>query len=457
MDRSQHLTGSQLQSQYISRKTLAIKRGDSETLTREDVQYDLLYYIFTDPTLAFTDETPGKPPTKVNFCDLYVNALYNSTKCSKIMRDKMTDTPAFAIEFAKISLLTNVGRINTTMAFFPEMKTALRSYHPVPSLQKTDGNVQDAPRIKNCLKAALLPGEQKSPPPSTPADIISRVRAGTVPPTSIVNLLFVLTNYSTSLAPIHFDPPVEFVDIFLPINISSVARAKAFLWMVFHYHESPDLPNPFSDDYARSHPGKVPWLLRLSPEEQRRENVDPPEEIEWGKKMAGQRSMFLQDLVSGNNPERRQKEPVASSSTQVEDTSTRARRPRHYYTHESQKHATFHHYIPTEKVKAKQSENPPPAPVVTTNTNSHVGGRVRGREREHERPQEREREPPAPAPRSRSMFQQAWQRVQTMDPLVDSDEEGLDEHARAEYQGRLRVLHSIWPQGPASQHGHLLR
>ena len=54
------------------------------------------------------------------------------------------------------------------------MKTALRSYHPVPSLQKTDGNVQDAPRIKNCLKAAFLPGEQKSAPPSTPADILAR-------------------------------------------------------------------------------------------------------------------------------------------------------------------------------------------------------------------------------------------------------------------------------------------
>lgn len=86
----------------------------------------------------------------------------------------MLETPAFAVEFAKISLLTNVGRINTTMAFFPEMKTALRSYHPVPSLQKTDGNVQDAPRIKNCLKAAFLSGEQKSAPPSTPADILAR-------------------------------------------------------------------------------------------------------------------------------------------------------------------------------------------------------------------------------------------------------------------------------------------
>jgi len=106
----------------------------------------------------------------------------------------MIETPAFAVELAKISLLTNVGRINTTMAcrssadppllnylvvltrvpVFPEMKTALRTYHPVPSLQKTDGNAQDAPRIKNCLKAALLPSELKSVSPSTPEEILEK-------------------------------------------------------------------------------------------------------------------------------------------------------------------------------------------------------------------------------------------------------------------------------------------
>lgn len=94
------------------------------------------------------------------------------------------------------------------------MKTALRSYHPVPSLQKTDGNLQDAPRIKNCLKAALLPFEFKTPPPSSPAEILEkavscalttgtkkktlanrmRQRAGHIPPTSVVNLIFVLSN-----------------------------------------------------------------------------------------------------------------------------------------------------------------------------------------------------------------------------------------------------------------------
>jgi Ino eighty subunit 1 len=54
------------------------------------------------------------------------------------------------------------------------MKTALRTYHPVPSLQKSDGNAQDAPRIKNCLKAALLSSELKGVAPSTPEEILEK-------------------------------------------------------------------------------------------------------------------------------------------------------------------------------------------------------------------------------------------------------------------------------------------
>ena len=113
-------------TQYVARKAQPIKRVDSEPLWRKDIQYDFLYYIFSDRTRAFVDyQAPDRPV--VNFCDLYVNALYNSPKCSKVLKDKMVETPAFAIEFAKISLLTNVGRINTTMAcpslFFPFFST----------------------------------------------------------------------------------------------------------------------------------------------------------------------------------------------------------------------------------------------------------------------------------------------------------------------------------------------
>ncbi|KAI0274776.1 hypothetical protein BC834DRAFT_849522 [Gloeopeniophorella convolvens] len=435
------------QPQYVSRKTLAIKRGDSEILTRNDVQYAFLHHVFNDNTLAFTDETPGKPPKKVNFCDLYVHALYNSAKCSKVMRDKMQDTPAFAIEFAKISLLTNVGRINTTMAFFPEMKTALRSYHPVPSLQKTDGNVQDAPRIKNCLKAAFLPGEQKSTPPSTPTDILARAKAGHVPPTSVVNLIFVLVNYSSSLMSTHFEPDVEFVDLFLPINISSAARARAFLWMIFHYHEGPNQANPFADEHARRNPGKVPWLLRLSKEEQAQENVDPPEELEWGRKMAQARSRFLQELVAGGELDKAARTLSNSSShgrsishADADPSSSRRPRTQQHYAPDGNR-TTFHHYVPSDAGKIKSTQPIPLAggefrravPAIVTMP-PVVDATMRTRESWFDHREDY------------SLLHQAWHRVQSMqntDPLADSDDEGLDDRARVDYQRRLHVLDLI--------------
>lgn len=54
------------------------------------------------------------------------------------------------------------------------MKTTIRSYHPVPALQRTSGNLQDAPRIKHMLKAVALEGETNSPP-HLPAEILSRL------------------------------------------------------------------------------------------------------------------------------------------------------------------------------------------------------------------------------------------------------------------------------------------
>jgi Ino eighty subunit 1 len=99
----------------------------------------------------------------------------------------MQESPQFRLDFGMLAFLTNAGRINTTMAcqslyntlrnllidrriVFPEMRTALRTYHAIPSLQKTDGNLQDAPRIKNALKAAVTDAESVS----TPHDVVSR-------------------------------------------------------------------------------------------------------------------------------------------------------------------------------------------------------------------------------------------------------------------------------------------
>ena len=68
---------------------------------------------------------------------------------------------SFAINFAKLALLINVGRMNTTLAFYPEMKTALRTFHPIPCMMKdeTSARFQDSPRMKSQLKGCAIPQE----------------------------------------------------------------------------------------------------------------------------------------------------------------------------------------------------------------------------------------------------------------------------------------------------------
>jgi hypothetical protein len=105
-------------SSFARRKAFAIKHQEAEPLIRRDLQYDFLYHIFaaqervfTDPTLSSSKEADGT----VTFRDLYVHALMSSPRCSKALREKMQETPEFATDFAKMSLLANVGRVNTTM------------------------------------------------------------------------------------------------------------------------------------------------------------------------------------------------------------------------------------------------------------------------------------------------------------------------------------------------------
>lgn len=105
--------------QYVHHKILPIRHVDGDPLTRDDIQYDLLHFIFSNPQAVFTDPAcaPPEPPgPKLTFGELYINAILTSPKCTKVSRDKMIETPSFATEFGKMCLLVNIGRINTTLA-----------------------------------------------------------------------------------------------------------------------------------------------------------------------------------------------------------------------------------------------------------------------------------------------------------------------------------------------------
>lgn len=111
----------------------------------------------------------------------------------------------------------------------------------------------------------------------------------------------------------------------MPINIPSNRRARAFLWLVYHYLEDPTsspvggpTTNPFADDYSGANPGKVPLLPRLSPQEMQtlRENIDTREEVGWGEKMCALRTAFLQQLVKTTEDEKRARGDFASSQSE---------------------------------------------------------------------------------------------------------------------------------------------
>lgn len=97
------------------------------------------------------------------------------------------------------------------------------------------------------------------------------------------------------------------MDLFLPHPLSSGSRAKAFLWLVFHYYQGPQAPNPFADEYAQNNPGKMPKIQRLTEEEMKTENVDLGEEVEWAKRKSAQRSVILRDLIETEELEKKAK------------------------------------------------------------------------------------------------------------------------------------------------------
>lgn len=75
----------------------------------------------------------------------------------------MAGSPILMIAFVKI-------------AVYPEMKTILRTYHSIPSMQLDDysnKNLQDAPRMKAQLKGCHLPSDIDNQPDSL-AELIRR-------------------------------------------------------------------------------------------------------------------------------------------------------------------------------------------------------------------------------------------------------------------------------------------
>ena len=100
-----------------------IKPKDGDPLTREDLQMTLLTLLFQDTEFRFTppaypDALKALFPTDRtwSFAELYLDCLANSSKANKNLKDKMGESTSYAVSFAQLCFLINIGRMNTTLA-----------------------------------------------------------------------------------------------------------------------------------------------------------------------------------------------------------------------------------------------------------------------------------------------------------------------------------------------------
>jgi Ino eighty subunit 1 len=182
---------------------------------------------------------------------------------------------------------------------FPEMRAQLRTYHAIPSLQAHQDShaykqLQDAPRLKSILKGGA---EDRNEPNS-----LDKIKNEDVPRTNPVNLIFVMCNTAQKIAELHFPRQAEFHDLIMKTQFSSPSRANAFLWLMWFYLESDFTEegcdeNPFGRgvDYGLDVANQgVPRLEEMTEEEQSKENVDTPEETEFGRLKQKTRAKILE-------------------------------------------------------------------------------------------------------------------------------------------------------------------
>ena len=179
------------------------------------------------------------------------------------------------------------------------MRAQLRTYHAIPCLQaKQDPNaykqLQDAPRLKSILKGAC---EDKSEP-----NTIEALKSMPVPRTNPVNLIFVLSQYAPKLTDLHFSLQLDFFDLITRTTLSSRSRARGFLWLMWWYLESDftaedAIANPFGQGQppeVDGIPQKLPSFEHLTEEQKELENVDTPDEREYGTRKQEERRRELQ-------------------------------------------------------------------------------------------------------------------------------------------------------------------
>lgn len=178
------------------------------------------------------------------------------------------------------------------------MRAQLRTYHAIPSLQAHQDphaykQLQDAPRLKSILKG----GAEDRDEPTT----LDKIKQRDVPRTNPVNLIFVMCSTALKIAELHFPKRHEFHDLIMKKEVTSASRASAFLWLMWFHLESDFTEegcdeNPFGPgvDYNLGVANQgIPELIPVK-EGDPPENVDSPEEVEYGLDKKKTRAKILE-------------------------------------------------------------------------------------------------------------------------------------------------------------------
>ncbi|WEJ96810.1 ino80 complex protein [Yamadazyma tenuis] len=291
-----------------------LKKSDGEPFWRRDIQYDFLDALFENDQRVFTNPFPycsvpdfhnGKHYT---FAEIYIRTLAESSKCSKILKERLLRDLDMGKSVAKVCLLVNTGRMNTTINFVPEMRSTLRTYHSIPSLQadSTTGAskpLQDTPRLKSILKAVSDVKEDfksiedllHKPPQSKPN-------------TNLVLLLFLLSNNINGIKFHHEHTPEcqhvsnSFMEFFLETKIHPLNRAKRFLWLMYTYLETNFTPEELANNPFNPH--EMPPIEYVPEDQIDNFDKDTDYEIEYSERMFRTRLKYLADEEHNSNPKR---------------------------------------------------------------------------------------------------------------------------------------------------------
>ncbi|GAA5927844.1 Ies1p [Sporobolomyces koalae] len=303
----------------------AIKKLDSEPLWRQDIQYQVLDDIFADRSIRFTapvdqsSPATGADPVYLNFDQLYLEAILSSMKTTATTRAKLISNSEFATNYSKLCLLINVGRVNTTLAFYPQMKTALRTYHPVPSLQTEDTSkkeMSDAPRLKAMLKMCFLDWELGNNAPTNLRQVAEKKHDPALtrgPPTTVIEAIFLIFQEPQWVSEKFFPKGFDIWDIFFPSDMPSQPRAQAFLSLLHHILESPSFLSAFTQPEL---PVPIPLvppiaLTREPVPGATKENVDTPSELEFAREMKELRSGVVKLVPAIQKKEEEAREKLA--------------------------------------------------------------------------------------------------------------------------------------------------